>query len=34
LAIGDDNIPLNKELRAKAVDAFNALGWAYNTGAK
>lgn len=33
-AIGDDNIPLNKELRAKAVDAFNALGWACNTGAK
>jgi hypothetical protein len=33
-AIGDDNIPLSKDLRAKAVDAFNALAWAYNTGAK
>jgi hypothetical protein len=33
-AIGDDNIPLSKELRPKAVDGFNALAWAYNEGSK
>jgi len=29
-AIGDDQIPLNKDLRPKAVKAFLALAWAYN----
>lgn len=33
-AIGDDNIPLSKELRPKAVGGFNALAWAYNEGSK
>jgi len=33
-AIGDDNIPLTKELRKKAVDAFMALAWACNEGSK
>lgn len=31
-AIGDDNILLNEELRAKAVEGFNALAWAFNGG--
>jgi hypothetical protein len=29
-AIGDDQIPLSKELRAKAVEGFLALAWACN----
>lgn len=33
-AIGDDNIPLDQQLRSKAVEAFNALGWACNLGSK
>jgi hypothetical protein len=33
-SIGDDKILLSKELRAKAVDGFNALAWACNLGAK
>jgi hypothetical protein len=33
-AIGDDNIPLTKELRAKAVEGFKALCWATNEGSK
>jgi len=33
-AIGDDQIPLSKELRAKAVEGLNALAWACNLGAK
>lgn len=33
-AIGDDNINLSPELRAKAVDGFNALAWAYNEVSK
>lgn len=33
-AIGDDQIPLSKELRPKAVDGFNALAWAMNEGSK
>jgi hypothetical protein len=33
-AIGDDNINLSPELRAKAVDGFNALAWAYNEASK
>lgn len=33
-AVGDDNMPLSKELRSKAVDAFKALAWACNIGAK
>ena len=33
-AIGDDNINLSSELRAKAVDSFNALAWAYNEASK
>jgi len=33
-SIGDDNIPLSKELRPKAVDGFKALAWAYNEGSK
>lgn len=33
-AIGDDDIPLSKELRPKAVQGFNALAWAYNEGSK
>jgi hypothetical protein len=33
-AIGDDQIPLSKELRPKAVDGFSALAWAMNEGSK
>ncbi len=33
-AIGDDSIVLSKELRAKAVDGFNALAWAFNEARK
>lgn len=33
-AIGDDNIVLSTELRAKGVDGFNALAWAYNEASK
>jgi hypothetical protein len=33
-AIGDDNIPLTKELRVKAVEGFKALCWATNEGSK
>jgi len=33
-AIGDDNVPLTAELRAKAVEAFKALAWASNEGSK
>lgn len=32
--IGDDSISLTPELRAKAVDSFNALSWATNEGIK
>lgn len=33
-SIGDDNIPLTKELRAKAVEGFRALAWACKEGSK
>ena len=33
-AIGDDNVLLNKELRAKAVEGFKALAWACYEGSK
>jgi len=33
-AIGDDDIVLSPDLRAKAVDGFNALAWAYNEASK
>jgi hypothetical protein len=33
-SIGDDQILLSKELRAKAVEGFNALAWACNLGSK
>jgi hypothetical protein len=33
-AIGDDQILLSKELRAKAVEGLNALAWACNQGSK
>jgi len=33
-AIGDENIPLTKELRAKAVEGFRAFSWATNEGSK
>jgi len=33
-SIGDDNVPLTKDLRAKAVESFRALAWACNEGAK
>jgi len=33
-SIGDDQIPLSKELRVKAVEGLNALAWACNTGSK
>jgi hypothetical protein len=33
-AIGDDQILLSPELRAKAVEGFNALAWACNEGSK
>jgi hypothetical protein len=32
--IGDDIIPLDKALRAKAVETFKALSWATNEGSK
>lgn len=32
--IGDDMVPLDKELRAKAVETFRALSWATNEGSK
>lgn len=33
-SIGDDNINLSPDLRAKAVNGFNALAWAYNEASK
>ena len=33
-AIGDDEVLLNNDLRAKAVEAFKALAWACNEGSK
>ena len=33
-SVGDDNVPLTKDLRAKAVDGFKALAWACNEGSK
>jgi hypothetical protein len=33
-AIGDDAVLLDKELRIKSSEAFMALAWAYNEGAK
>lgn len=33
-AIGDDNVPLTKDLRDKASEGFRALAWACNEGAK
>lgn len=33
-AIGDDQVPLSKELRVKAVEGLNALAWAFNEGSK
>lgn len=33
-AIGDDNVLLNKELRAKAVEGLKALAWACYEGSK
>jgi hypothetical protein len=33
-SIGDDQIPLSKELRVKAVEGLNALAWACNMGSK
>ena len=33
-AIGDDNVLLNPDLRAKAVNGFKALAWACNEGSK
>ena len=32
--IGDDQITLSSELRAKAVESFNVLAWACNEGSK
>lgn len=32
--IGNDDLPLNSDLRKKTVDAFNALAWACNEGSK
>ena len=32
--IGDDNIPLDNDLRNKAVQAFRSLAWACNEGSK
>ena len=32
--IGDDNVPLNSDLRKKTVDSFNGLAWAYNEASK
>ena len=33
-SIGDDNIPLTKELRVKAVEGLRALAWACKEGGK
>jgi hypothetical protein len=33
-AIGDDQVSLSKELRAKGMDAFGGLAWAFNEGSK
>lgn len=33
-AIGDDQVLLNNDLRAKAVEGFKALAWACNEGSK
>jgi hypothetical protein len=33
-AIGDDQVLLNSDLRAKAVEGFKALAWACNEGSK
>lgn len=33
-AIGDDQVLLNQDLRAKAVNGFKALAWACNEGSK
>lgn len=33
-SMGDDNVPLTPELRQKAADAFMALAWACDKGAK
>lgn len=33
-AIGDDSVPLTKDLRAKAVEGFQALAWACYEGSK
>jgi hypothetical protein len=33
-SIGDNSVPLDKNLRAKAVEGFRALAWACNQGAK
>jgi hypothetical protein len=33
-SIGDDQVLLSAELRAKAVEGFKALGWACNEGSK
>lgn len=32
--IGDDNVVLDKNLRKKAVEAFNGLSWAFYEGSK
>lgn len=32
--VGDDNVPLDKDLRAKIVESFKALAWACNEGSK
>lgn len=32
--IGDDNVVLDKNLRQKAVEAFNGLAWAFYEGSK
>lgn len=32
--IGDDSVPLDPELRAKASESFKALSWACNEGSK
>lgn len=33
-SIGDDSVPLNKELRVKAATAFRTLAWSYYEGSK
>ena len=33
-SIGDDNVPLDKNLRTKAAEGFRALAWACSQGAK